>query len=295
MRRLLFLNALILGLSLSLSAQVQTITVSQGATGANRVRVNGGTLSVKAAMLHMGQSNARGVESTMPGSNLPTEMQDSADVLKEVFWSFSGPKYLRRSYPTNISPIKRTADSLLTGAKQPYQLYLPYINPLYHIADWNRGGTALMSGYFNPNTSSLYNMDDWISWILAQSSFKKEYAVAVWSQGEDEMEDPDPAPSQNYAENWFTWATDFRAAFGYRIPIFIVKMHTYTGGGLHYSTMISEQTTMAQQVGNCYLIDVTGLGANSIHYVYSEHVVLAGRVCNAIAAYHNRPKILSLQ
>lgn len=279
-----------------LAGQVSTLQITQGTAGAGRLHSTITTLGDVGAAFHMGQSNARGVSSTMPGSNLPAAMQDSADVLREYVWTFAGGGVRRKSYPVNVSPIKRAADSLLTGAKQPYQLVLPPINPRVFLADWNRGGTALVpypsSGFFTATTASAYNMDDWMSSIVALPNFKKYASFVVWSQGEDEMA-TGGATALAYAENWVQFASDFRSMFGYRIPMFIIKMHDFPGAG-DYSTMIAEQTTMAQQAGNCYLIDPSGLGASSVHYTYDEHVILTQRVATAIASYYNRPQLIKI-
>lgn len=274
--------------------EAQTLTISSGSSGPGRIYVAATTMSNRAVAFHMGQSNTRGVESTMPGSNLPTEMQDSADVLREWVWTFAGGGTLRKSYPNNVSPLKRAADSLLTGAKQAYQLYLPNINPRLFLADWNRGGTALVpyssNVYFNQAVSS-YNMASWMTAIKAVPGLQKEYSVLIWGQGEDEAADPNPSQVANYASNFASFAADMRANFGYRIPIFLIKLHNYPGVG-NYSGMIAQQNSIPALVGNCYLIDPGSLGSSSVHYVYSEHVSLDAMVANSMATYFNRAQLI---
>lgn len=127
--------------------------------------------------------------------------------------------------------------------------------------------------------------------IKAVSGIKKEYSLLIWGQGEDEAADPDPSKVANYATNFASFASDIRANFGHRIPIFLIKLHNYPGVG-DYSGMIAQQNSIPALVGNCYLIDPGLLGSSSVHYVYSEHVQLDLLVANSIATYFNRAQLI---
>lgn len=277
--------------------QVATLQITPGTAGGGRLHSTISTLSTVTPAYLLGQSNGRGVDDI---TTLPVADRDSADVLRTYVWTFAGGGVLRKVFPRNVSPIRRTQDSILVGTVTSFQHYLPRINPRMFMAEWVRGGTGFVpypsgaGGYFNATTANAYNLDDFVAATLALPSVDRRQACLIWTQGENEMEDADASLSANYASNWVTFARDFRTLVGFNIPIFIIQMHNYPGA-THYSTMLAQQSLMASQAGNCYLVSPSGLGASSVHYVYDpEHLTLSSRLADAMAAYYNRPKLIKL-
>lgn len=278
------------------TAQAQTLTISSGSSGSGRLYVAATTLNVRTPAFKMGQSNQRGVETI---ATLPAAVQDSADVLRTYKWTFAGGGTLRKVFPRNVSAIQRTQDSVLVGPSISDQLYLPLINPKMFLAEWHRGGTGFVpypsgaGGYFRADASNAYNFDDFMTAVKNLPNCDISAGAIVWSQGENEMEDADASLSANYAANWVNFASDIRSYLGYRVPIFIIKMHSYSGA-THYSTMVSQQSTMASQAGNCFIINTDDLGASSVHYTYAEHVTISERLANAMASYYSRARLIQV-
>jgi hypothetical protein len=282
--------------ALACFGQVATLQITPGTAGTGKLHATIATLSTRTPAYILGQSNGRGVDDI---TTLPVADRDSADVLRTYVWTFGGGGTLRKVFPRNVSPIRRTQDSILVGTVTSFQQYFPAINPKMFVAEWVRGGTGLVpypsgaGSYFRATTANAYNMDDFVAATLALSGSDVRQACLIWTQGENEMEDADASLSANYASNWATFASDFRTLVGFNVPIFIIQMHSYTGA-THYSTMIAQQATMAAQVGNAYVVSSSGLGASSVHYTYAEHLTLSSRLADSMASYYNRPKLIRL-
>lgn len=278
------------------NGQTQTIQITNGSAGAGRLHATVTTLTDKSPVFAMGQSNQRGVDDI---TTLPIADRDSADLLKTYVWASGVGGTLRKVFPRNVSPIRRTQDSILVGTQTSYQYYLPQINPGFFMAEWHRGGAGFVTypsgagGYFNATVSSSHDFDGFMDAVLALPNVNIKQGAIIWSQGENEMEDASPTNASNYASSFTSFAADIRSYLGYKVPIFIIEMHNYPAA-VNYATMIAQQAEMAVKAGNCYVVSTAGLAPTNVHYTYAEHLILSSRLAESMATYHNRPKILNL-